>query len=456
MIVPFYFKMKKLNIFILVFLFLFPFTAKSVKAEFRFDYDYCVFKNPDSRLTLEFYYSIYLNQLKFDKTVDGYEAYAFIDLEIISKQTNNSIFRQPYSVPVFLKDTANAVTGSSTGQVNIILDSGMYVINVKATDFKHAADTAKYIDNLSLSRFTESKVSMSCVQISSNIQESKEINSPFYKNTLEVVPSTQRVFGNNLTNIYYYFEVYNLTKENITENYVIKAEITDTSDNVIKKREKKHSISKSSQIEVGTFNISELITGNYKLIIRVFDDKSNEIIRSQKKFVVINTGANVQFSNENYELSEYAKYSEGKLDDEFEHAIYLASDKEREVYKSLNNLEAKRKFMFEFWKTKSINKKDYAQRIKYANDNYAYNFKEGWKTDRGRIYVTYGKPDELDRFPFESNAKAYEIWKYNDLEGGVIFVFIDMGNATGDYGLEHSTARNELRNDNWRDKLRIK
>ena len=47
--------------------------------------------------------------------------------------------------------------------------------------------------------------------------------------------------------------------------------------------------------------------------------------------------------------------------------------------------------------------------------------KVGWKTDRGRVYVLYGEPSEIEKFPNQMDQKPYEIWHYNDIEGGVYF-----------------------------------
>jgi len=70
------------------------------------------------------------------------------------------------------------------------------------------------------------------------------------------------------------------------------------------------------------------------------------------------------------------------------------------------------------------------------------------KSDRGRIFIIYGEPSEIERYPNQVDTKPYEIWYYNELEGGVVFVF---GDLTGfsDYTLLHSTLRGELRDDNW-------
>jgi hypothetical protein len=74
--------------------------------------------------------------------------------------------------------------------------------------------------------------------------------------------------------------------------------------------------------------------------------------------------------------------------------------------------------------------------------------KEGWQTDRGRVYILYAEPDEIERFPNSGDSKPYEIWHYNQIESGVIFVFIDR-NGFGDYQLVHSTKRGELQDESW-------
>ena len=80
--------------------------------------------------------------------------------------------------------------------------------------------------------------------------------------------------------------------------------------------------------------------------------------------------------------------------------------------------------------------------------------KEGWQTDRGRVYMIYGEPSEIERFPNETNTKPYEIWHYNEIEGGVVFIF---GDITGfnDYQLLHSTKRGEIRDDYWMRRIAV-
>ena len=75
---------------------------------------------------------------------------------------------------------------------------------------------------------------------------------------------------------------------------------------------------------------------------------------------------------------------------------------------------------------------EYFNRVSYTNEHFT-NVREGWKTDRGRIYVKLGNPNEISRYPFESDSKPYEIWYY--YLWNLQFVFVDK-QGFGDYILE--------------------
>lgn len=162
-------------------------------------------------------------------------------------------------------------------------------------------------------------------------------------------------------------------------------------------------------------------------------------------------------------MSEYAKMREELVDADFELALYLRDMNETNTYNKLSSVDEKRRFMFNFWKRRDPDpsslqnsfKIEYLKRITEANKLFKDSFKDGWRTDRGRIYVLYGKPESIDRYPFEQDKVGYEIWSYPGLEGGVICVFGEVQpSGSGIYELIHSTIRGELRNDNWEYQLR--
>lgn len=105
--------------------------------------------------------------------------------------------------------------------------------------------------------------------------------------------------------------------------------------------------------------------------------------------------------------------------------------------------------MSDFWGRRPLGlKEEYLNRISYANTALHTMGREGFKTDRGRVYIMYGPPDDYDRHPNDPDSRPFEIWTYHSIQGGVIFVFV-LRQTGGDYELVHSTHRNELHDDNW-------
>jgi len=77
-------------------------------------------------------------------------------------------------------------------------------------------------------------------------------------------------------------------------------------------------------------------------------------------------------------------------------------------------------------------REEFYQRVEEANRQYSSSLKPGWMTDRGRIFIKYGAPDEIERHPFEPNYHAYEIWYY--YREGLKFLFMD-AHGFGEYKL---------------------
>jgi GWxTD domain-containing protein len=131
------------------------------------------------------------------------------------------------------------------------------------------------------------------------------------------------------------------------------------------------------------------------------------------------------------------------------------------MFNKLTTMDARREFLAKFWTDiengyqgrTDISRLIYLQRVFEANQNYKAFLKEGWRTDRGRVYILYAKPDEIERFPSSNSNKPYEIWHYYQIEGGIEFVFIDISGA-GEYTLVHSTKRGEIQDEGWQRNLR--
>ncbi len=89
-----------------------------------------------------------------------------------------------------------------------------------------------------------------------------------------------------------------------------------------------------------------------------------------------------------------------------EDVAYIITDEERAAFKRLQTDEEREQFIEQFWLRRDPTpdtvenefKEEHYRRIAYANEHYASGI-PGWKTDRGRIYITYGPPDEIESHP---------------------------------------------------------
>ncbi|MGZ4834812.1 MAG: GWxTD domain-containing protein [Terriglobales bacterium] len=127
---------------------------------------------------------------------------------------------------------------------------------------------------------------------------------------------------------------------------------------------------------------------------------------------------------------------------------WIITDQERGAFKQLSNDEERDQFIEQFWLRRNPNpdspeneyKEEHYRRIAYANEHFAAGI-PGWRTDRGRIYIMYGKADEIESHPSggsysrpveegggTTSTFPFETWRYRYLEGigqEIMIEFVD-------------------------------
>jgi GWxTD domain-containing protein len=115
--------------------------------------------------------------------------------------------------------------------------------------------------------------------------------------------------------------------------------------------------------------------------------------------------------------------------------IYLAEPRELSVWSDKLSVEAKRKFLTEFWQKRdptpgtdqNERREQFYAAIDYANRTFregGRNPVSGWRSDRGRIYIKNGTPDQVLRREREGRAPPYEVWSYAKGKG-YYYIFAD-------------------------------
>jgi GWxTD domain-containing protein len=132
-----------------------------------------------------------------------------------------------------------------------------------------------------------------------------------------------------------------------------------------------------------------------------------------------------------------------------EDVVYIISEEERQAFENLQFDEEREHFIENFWLRRDPTpgtpenefKVEHFERIAYANRRFGWS-QPGWTTDRGRILILLGRPDEIESHPRGNSdgnrpAYPYETWGYQSVEGlgnNVSFTFID-SEGTGEYRL---------------------
>lgn len=139
---------------------------------------------------------------------------------------------------------------------------------------------------------------------------------------------------------------------------------------------------------------------------------------------------------------------------------YIITDQEKRAFKALKTDEERENFIENFWRRRDPNpdteeneyREEYYERIAYANEHYASGI-PGWKTDRGRTYIAWGKPDGVESHPtggsydrpsYEGGGSTttypFETWFYRHLDNvgdGIEIEFVDP-TGTGEYRIARS------------------
>jgi GWxTD domain-containing protein len=164
--------------------------------------------------------------------------------------------------------------------------------------------------------------------------------------------------------------------------------------------------------------------------------------------------AKQQKANERQTLKELATPYKKWLDED---VSYIISSAERKAFLQLQTNEEREQFIEQFWQRRNPDpdsadnpvKEEHYRRIAYANEHFASGM-PGWRSDRGRIYIIWGKPDSLETHTLgetwerpldlgggETQTYAYEDWTYNEMEGigqSIVVEFVDQ-TGTGEFKL---------------------
>lgn len=366
--------------------------------------------------------------------VDLYVEVPLGNLEFKRSKKDKKVFVSKFDLSIDVKDkdgkliynnlSKEEVTTEETGQEYLSHNSQILTRNLFLAPGEY--DVKVSINELSTEKFAEAQrkiyvkdfaaipLSISDVMIVSYMSESAG------KRT--ITPDVARNVG-SIDTFYLFYYVYNNNNEDFID---VNCRIYDNSKNEVFNKKEVINASQGSNFQnqlFMAFPTQGLTYGKFTV----------EITAASKSF---NASENATFENQSTQFPLPLT----EINELISQLQYIAKDDEMDYLKSAKTTAEKQKRFIEFWKKKDPTPstkrneimQEYYRRIAVSDKKFSTMYTKGWKTDMGMVYIIFGEPNNVDRHPFDLDAKPYEIWEYYDLDRQ--FVFVD-NSGFGDYRL---------------------
>ncbi|MCG2761253.1 MAG: GWxTD domain-containing protein, partial [Candidatus Delongbacteria bacterium] len=310
----------------------------------------------------------------------------------------------------------------------------------------------------------EDKFSVSTIQLASKIITDKaDEKSEFFKQGVIILPNPSKIFGTNRPFVYYYAEIYGLNPNDDLEYcWTI---LSNDGEEIRKGNVEKKKSTGKSMVIADRVSIPSFKTGAYNLILSIANKTGGKMIEGKNNFYIYRK---IDFSGGKFKLPEEMKditisgkdsiefdiMKDDEIIAEYDQILSTLEKKEQNKYTGLL-LTGKREFLKKYWterETKQENaRENFKLLLQKINNEFSTKKNEGWKTDRGRIFLKMGQPDKRDIETYNNEYADHEIWQY--FSGNYTFVFADT-HGLGDFKLIHSDYPGEKSNLNWETKIK--
>jgi len=295
------------------------------------------------------------------------------------------------------------------------LQPGRYKLSMTISDLVSGRQ-GQLEAELPVPAFDPKKAALSQIELASEIS-ADSMPSRFRKGALQITPRPERRFSEASGNqLFYYAEIYDPQGQ---AKYV-RVAYSSAQDPTFRIVEQETlSPSRGSRIKYGGFSLQGLEAGFYRLHIQLLGGEDRVLATSQANFIIEQKVLEPLPQQRKILEEQTALEREGG---EFYTMIELiATQKELSDYSRLSP-EGKKEFLRRFWKKRDPNPEtpenealeEHVKRYRYADAMFREQNKPGRETDRGRMYIKYGPPDEIEKKVLESGSNDVLIWRYNN------------------------------------------
>lgn len=395
----------------------------------------------------EIYVLLDASQLKFRRKRKRYEA----EMELSVSLTDSAgvvVNEETWKRKVWVEN-ADDVEGSGLpfrDMIGFDLKPGTYRMTLSIRDLKEKKRAVAEGD-LRVRDFEEQILKSSDLLFASGLSRT-DSEGRFSRYGWQVTPNVTRTYPAG-GDIEVYFEIYHLSApvEGADNTFLLGYSVLDTAGAVVAKFADQRLMKPgTSAVKTEIFSTGELPPGRYFFQVEALDRSNRAVHRSRRMISLARQREVVELSQEERDNIRY-----------YREIRYIAKGSQWKEYRKLKNRMDQMAFLKVFWKeldpTPATDENErliqHIHRMRFAENNYAAGRgKRGSDTDKGRIYIKFGEPSDIQYNLAASNEKPFEVWTYED-QRGVRFIFVDRRGA-GVFELVHSTHPAETYNPNWR------
>ncbi|MGB0888417.1 MAG: GWxTD domain-containing protein [Vicingaceae bacterium] len=448
--------MKQLLSILFICLFSFSSSAGNLKAYFT----YCTFNSPADGPYIETYLNVIGGSAIYGKTAQN-TFQGEIEITYIFKQGEEIIKFKKYNLlsPEISDSLSERV--NFMDQQRIPLPNGNYQFDISIRDINSNDPPFNSTQKLIVD-YPANKVSISDVQLIESTKKATN-TSILTKSGLDIIPYTSDFYSEEFEKIAFYSELYNIDKKiGENEDYLISYFIESYEGQLVVGNYKSFNREKAKPVSsiLKTFNIKELPSGNYNLVIEARDKSNNLIINKKVFFQRSNPSVSPILMTDDFQKTFVSKLSKSELIEHIKSIEPIATNVEKDFAENQLNSddeELMRQFFYNFWFSRNETDPEgewnkYYKEVKKVNELFSTVITKGYSTDRGRLFLKYGKPNTRSVFPSEPSAYPYEIWHYHKIENfsNKRFVFYSRDLSTNEYPLIHSTMPGYINNPQWK------
>jgi GWxTD domain-containing protein len=423
-------------------------------------FDVVQFRTPSKMVRWEFHYAIPDTAMTYVRSGTSYAG--ALEFEIVLSNPVVDGVRHKWTASASAANARPPHTSFLTDMQLFELQPAQYNVALTVRDVN---DSAKVFSSnfVSVVRPPSDEVSLSeLLVVYAGVEPSQVRNPNHLRYGTAAVPNPRRECIGDAPSLGVFVELYNTSKVP-SKTFVLDYEILDNVGRILDSKQALYSRNEQWLADRTDIDVSELPSGVYfvRTSIRSSPTAPALVSRTDRFFVLNPSKPPVQQAmiseEEQFDASEWATHVGDRLELELELSDILATNSEKIIRKGLTEDRAKQKYLFRFWASRDP---DPATKVNERLEEFRWAFERaqsayarpgqsnGWKTDRGRVLLKYGKPNQVILSNATIDTKPYEDWFYTNMQGGVHFYFVDRFNNNS-HQLVHSTLMGEISDPKW-------